>query len=145
MLMTCYLSNYCLLTLTDSPMLVWIIVFSLYKLYLTSTNGRESRVGLEKFLEHYKAIKPTLYSYTDIKKITNDFNEKLGERSYETVYKGRLFSEIYVAVKVLRDSGKEFINEISTIRRIHHVNSKGHGYTGGQDKQGITNSLSINI
>ncbi|KAG5622985.1 hypothetical protein H5410_008203 [Solanum commersonii] len=105
--------------------LVCIIVFSLYKLYLTSRNERESRVRLEKFLEDYKAIRPTRYTYADIKKITDDFNEKLGEGSYGTVYKGRLSSEIYVAVKVLRDSkgkGEEFINEIGTIGRIHHVN-----------------------
>ncbi|XP_055806337.1 rust resistance kinase Lr10-like isoform X2 [Solanum dulcamara] len=105
--------------------LVCIIVFSLYQLYLTSRNERESRVRLEKFLEDYTAIRPTRYSYADIKKITEEFNEKLGEGSYGTVYKGRLSSEIYVAVKVLRDSkgkGEEFINEIGTIGRIHHVN-----------------------
>ncbi|CAN4078455.1 unnamed protein product [Withania somnifera] len=105
--------------------LVCIIVFSLYQLYLTSKNDRESRLRLEKFLEDYKAIRPTRYSYADIKKITYDFNEKLGEGSYGTVYKGRLSREIYVAVKVLRDSkdkGEEFINEIGTIGRIHHVN-----------------------
>ncbi|CAN4078460.1 unnamed protein product [Withania somnifera] len=93
--------------------LVCIIVFSLYQLYLTSKNDRESRLRLEK------------YSYADIKKITDDFNDKLGEGSYGTVYKGRLSREIYVAVKVLRDSkdkGEEFINEIGTIGRIHHVN-----------------------
>ncbi|XP_006348214.2 probable receptor-like protein kinase At5g39020 [Solanum tuberosum] len=105
--------------------LVCIIVFSLYKLYLTSRNERESRVRLEKFLEDYKAIRPTRYTYADIKKITDDFNEKLGEGSYGTIYKGRLSSEIFVAVKVLHDSkgkGEEFINEIGTIGRIHHVN-----------------------
>ncbi|XP_060195934.1 rust resistance kinase Lr10-like isoform X2 [Lycium barbarum] len=104
---------------------VGIIVFSLYQLYLTSKNERESRVRLERFLEDYKAIRPTRYSYADVKKITEDFNEKLGEGSYGTVYKGRLSSEIYVAVKVLRDStgkGEEFINEIGTIGTIHHVN-----------------------
>ncbi|KAK4360876.1 hypothetical protein RND71_019828 [Anisodus tanguticus] len=105
--------------------LVCIIVFSINQLYLTSKNERQSQVRLEKFLEDYKAIRPTRYSYADIKKITDDFNEKLGEGSYGTVYKGRLSSEIYVAVKVLRDSkgkGEEFINEIGTIGRIHHVN-----------------------
>lgn len=105
--------------------LVCIIVFSIYQLYLTSKNEKESRVRLEKFLEDYKAIRPTRYSYADIKKITDDFNEKIGEGSYGTVYKGRLSSEIYVAVKVLRDSkgkGEEYINEIRTIGRIHHVN-----------------------
>ncbi|XP_049394103.1 rust resistance kinase Lr10-like [Solanum stenotomum] len=122
--MTCTLFNY-IVGVVLGTALVCIIVFSLYQLYLTSRNERESRVRLEKFLEDYKAIRPTRYSYADIKKITDDFNEKLGEGSYGTVYKGRLSSEIYVAVKVLRDSkgkGEEFINEIGTIGRIHHVN-----------------------
>ncbi|KAH6812893.1 hypothetical protein C2S51_021911 [Perilla frutescens var. frutescens] len=51
--------------------------------------------------------------------------EKLGEGGYGVVYKGKLSSEIYVAVKVLNNSkenGEEFVNEVSTIGRIHHVN-----------------------
>ena len=36
------------------------------------------------------ALKPTRYSYADIKKITNQFQDKLGEGGYEAVYKGKL-------------------------------------------------------
>jgi serine/threonine protein kinase len=63
--------------------------------------------------------------YADIKKITNQFTKKLGEGAYGTVFKGKLSNEIYVAVKILNTSnenGEEFINEVGTIGKIHHVN-----------------------
>ncbi|EYU21042.1 hypothetical protein MIMGU_mgv1a020230mg, partial [Erythranthe guttata] len=77
------------------------------------------------FLRDYKALKPSRFSYSDIKRITHQFNEKLGEGGYGIVYKGKLNNEIDVAVKVLNNSkgnGEEFVNEVSTIGRIHHVN-----------------------
>jgi len=65
-------------------------------------------------------------SYADIKRITNHFTEKLGEEAYGTVFKGKLSNEIHVAVKMIlntsKENGKEFINEVGTMRRIHHVN-----------------------
>lgn len=86
---------------------------------------RENQKKIEKFLEDYMTLKPSRYSYADIKKITNQFKDKLGEGGYGTVYKGKLSNEIFVAVKILNDSegnGEEFINEVGTIGRIHHVN-----------------------
>ncbi|XP_048127081.1 rust resistance kinase Lr10-like isoform X1 [Rhodamnia argentea] len=83
------------------------------------------QLRIEGFLHDYEALKPTRYSYNDVKRITNDFEEKLGQGSYGTVYKGKLSSEIFVAVKMLDNSfgnGEEFINEVSTMGRIHHVN-----------------------
>ena len=71
------------------------------------------------------ALKPTRYSYVDINKITNQFQDKLGEGGYGTLYKGKLSKEVYVAVKILNNSrgnGEEFINEVGTMGRIHHVN-----------------------
>ncbi|WOH15220.1 hypothetical protein DCAR_0934757 [Daucus carota subsp. sativus] len=68
---------------------------------------------------------PIRYSYSDIKKITDNFKNKLGEGGFGTVYKGKLRSGIFVAVKLLGNSkatGKEFINEVATSGRIHHVN-----------------------
>ncbi|KAL6321106.1 hypothetical protein AAG906_012878 [Vitis piasezkii] len=80
---------------------------------------------LQKFLEDYRALNPSRYSYADIKKITNLFKDKLGEGGYGTVYKGKLSNEVFVAVKILNDSkenGEEFINEVRTMGRIHHIN-----------------------
>jgi serine/threonine protein kinase len=76
-------------------------------------------------LEDYRNFKPTRYSYADIKRITNQFTEKLGEGAYGTVFKGKLSNEIYVAVKILntfKANGEEFITEVGTMGRIHHVN-----------------------
>ncbi|KAL7229953.1 hypothetical protein ACSBR2_008491 [Camellia fascicularis] len=73
---------------------------------------------VEFFLEDYTSQWPTRYSYADIKRITNQFMEKLGQGGYGTVYKGMLSHEIFVAVKVLNNSrgnGEDFINELGTI------------------------------
>ena len=46
--------------------------------------------------------------YADIKKITNNFEVKLGEGGCGTVYKGKLSNEVFIAVKILtsREVGK---------------------------------------
>ncbi|XAR71649.1 Glycerophosphodiester phosphodiesterase [Bertholletia excelsa] len=57
--------------------------------------------------------------------MTTNFKNKLGEGGYGFVYKGKLKSGIHVAIKMLGKSkanGQEFISEVGTIGRIHHVN-----------------------
>lgn len=98
---------------------------TIYAVYSSNKTERENQARVEKFLEDYRAFRPTRYSYAVIKKITNLFQEMLGEGAYGTVYKGTLSNEIHVAVKVLNDSnddGEEFINEVAAMGRIHHVN-----------------------
>ncbi|KAK2983689.1 hypothetical protein RJ640_023223 [Escallonia rubra] len=102
-----------------------LIGTTLYYAHASHTKRNEDQIRIDKFLEDYKALKPTRYSFADIKKITNQFKNKLGEGGYGTVFKGKLSSEVFVAVKVLNDStgnGDEFINEVGTMARIHHVN-----------------------
>ncbi|GJN06017.1 hypothetical protein PR202_ga23702 [Eleusine coracana subsp. coracana] len=69
---------------------------------------------------------PSRYAYTDIIAITGHFRDRLGQGGYGSVYKGILFpGNIHVAIKMLINSkcnGEEFISEVSTIGRIHHVN-----------------------
>ncbi|GMI90394.1 hypothetical protein HRI_002708700 [Hibiscus trionum] len=80
---------------------------------------------IEQFLEDYKALKPSRYSYADIKRITFQFKEKLGQGGYGTVFKGTLSNDVSVAVKLLNNfkgNGEEFINEVGSMGRIHHVN-----------------------
>jgi serine/threonine protein kinase len=99
--------------------------FSVFCVYGWEIKEKENQLKIERFLEDYKALKPSRYSYADIKRITNQFNHKLGEGAYGTVFKGKLSSEFYVAVKVLNNSkgnGEEFINEVGTMGGIHHVN-----------------------
>ncbi|XP_022723715.1 rust resistance kinase Lr10-like [Durio zibethinus] len=86
---------------------------------------KESQLKIEKFLEDYRSLKPSRYSYADIKRITNHFKDKLGQGGYGTVFKGRLSNDVLVAVKVLNNfkgNGEEFINEVGSMGRIHHVN-----------------------
>ncbi|EYU21067.1 hypothetical protein MIMGU_mgv1a023848mg [Erythranthe guttata] len=102
-----------------------IILAAFVYLYIRVRIYRENQTMIGKFLRDYKALKPSRFSYSDIKRITRQFNEKLGEGGYGIVYKGKLNNEIDVAVKVLNNSngnGEEFVNEVSTIGRIHHVN-----------------------
>ncbi|KAA3453436.1 glycerophosphodiester phosphodiesterase protein kinase domain-containing GDPDL2-like [Gossypium australe] len=85
----------------------------------------------------HMALKPSRYSYAHIKRITFDFKEKLGQGGYGTVFKGTLSNDVSVTVKLLNNfkgNGEEFINEVSSMGRIHHVNVTrlvgfcAHGY-----------------
>ncbi|CAK9149442.1 unnamed protein product [Ilex paraguariensis] len=105
--------------------LLVLVVVSLCLVIRSNIRKKEDQVKIENFLEDYKALKPARYSYADIKKITNQFRDKLGQGGYGTVFKGKLSNDIFVAVKVLKSvkgNGEEFINEVGTIGRIHHVN-----------------------
>ncbi|GAU14799.1 hypothetical protein TSUD_50110 [Trifolium subterraneum] len=80
---------------------------------------------IEKFLKEHGPLPAARYNYSDIKKITNSFKNKLGQGGYGSVYKGKLHDERMVAVKVLSESkgdGEDFINEVASISRTSHVN-----------------------
>ncbi|XP_057827855.2 rust resistance kinase Lr10-like [Cryptomeria japonica] len=79
----------------------------------------------EQFLHDYVDEMPSRYSYSQLKKITNNFADKLGEGAFGVVYKGKLSSGTMVSVKILdqsRHSESQFMNEVATVGRIHHVN-----------------------
>ncbi|XP_057466558.1 rust resistance kinase Lr10-like [Actinidia eriantha] len=102
-----------------------VAVVAIYLTYRSSKIKKEDQVKITKFLEDYEALKPSRYSYADIKKITNQFQDKVGEGGFGTVYKGKLSSDVHVAVKILncvKGNGDEFINEVGTMGRIHHIN-----------------------
>ncbi|XVE52958.1 hypothetical protein DITRI_Ditri02bG0166000 [Diplodiscus trichospermus] len=57
--------------------------------------------------------------------MTKGFNVKLGEGAYGSVFKGKLHSGHFVAIKLLGQSkanDQDFINEVASIGRIHQVN-----------------------
>ncbi|XP_022637915.1 rust resistance kinase Lr10-like [Vigna radiata var. radiata] len=86
-------------------------------------------------------INPIRYEYKEVKKMTKGFKVKLGEGGFGSVYKGKLRSGLDVAVKMLsksKDSGQDFVNEVATIGRIHHVNVVGLiGYCVEGKKRGL--------
>ncbi|PRQ55487.1 putative glycerophosphodiester phosphodiesterase, protein kinase RLK-Pelle-LRK10L-2 family [Rosa chinensis] len=97
----------------------------IYYFYSSNKTEKESQRRIERYLDDYKAQKPSRYSYADIKRITNQFKEKLGQGAYGSVFKGTLSTELLVAVKILNNSnekGEDFINEVGTMGRIHHLN-----------------------
>ncbi|XP_058004391.1 rust resistance kinase Lr10-like [Hevea brasiliensis] len=106
-------------TLCGTP---FVVVFLVYKWRRRHLSGYET---IEEFLQNQQNMKPIRYSYSDIKKMTGGFKEKLGEGGFGCVYKGKLRSGHIAAVKMLSKSktdGQDFINEVATIGRIHHTN-----------------------
>ncbi|PPR84823.1 hypothetical protein GOBAR_AA35891 [Gossypium barbadense] len=68
---------------------------------------------------------PTRFSYEELKKITKNFSNKLGEDGFGSVSQGTLPSGSQVAVKHLFGIGpvnKSFGAEVQTIGSIHHFN-----------------------
>ncbi|KAB2595024.1 receptor-like protein kinase [Pyrus ussuriensis x Pyrus communis] len=103
----------------------FLLVVAVYQVHYYDTKEKENEIKIRRFLQDYKAHKPSRYSYADIKRITNQFHDKLGQGAYGTVFKGKLSSECFVAVKVINSSngnGEDFVNEVGTMGRIHHVN-----------------------
>uniref|UniRef100_A0ACD5TYL7 Uncharacterized protein n=1 Tax=Avena sativa TaxID=4498 RepID=A0ACD5TYL7_AVESA len=104
-----------------APLAVWI--FLAYKYW----KARIIIDAVEKFLRIQQTIGPTRYAYTDIVALTSHFRDKLGQGGYGSVYKGVLLpGGAHVAVKMLEGNsscgGEDFISEVSTIGRIHHMN-----------------------
>ncbi|XP_065865696.1 G-type lectin S-receptor-like serine/threonine-protein kinase LECRK4 [Euphorbia lathyris] len=66
------------------------------------------------------------FSYMELVKPTNEFNEELGRGSFGIVYKGLIGNEVPIAVKKLdravEDSEKEFRTEVEVIGQTHHKN-----------------------
>ncbi|KAG6687165.1 hypothetical protein I3842_11G056600 [Carya illinoinensis] len=105
--------------------LLVLVVFAGYRVYRYDKIEKENQAKIKTFLEDYRNLKPTRYAYSDIRRITNEFADKLGQGAYGTVFKGKLSNEIYVAVKILnisKENGEEFLNEVGTMGTIHHVN-----------------------
>ncbi|KAL7185287.1 hypothetical protein ACSBR2_027254 [Camellia fascicularis] len=68
---------------------------------------------------------PTRFSYEKLRAMTNNFNHKLGEGGFGSVFQGTLSDGTNVAVKRLNGFGqvkKSFLAEVETIGSIHHVN-----------------------
>ncbi|KAF7806754.1 rust resistance kinase Lr10-like [Senna tora] len=114
-----------LLPTTGSIVLVLLLI-AFFKIYRFFKMKGDDQARLENFLEDYTALRPTRFSYSDLRRITNHFKDKLGEGAHGAVFKGKLSTHIPVAIKVLNNSdqedGRDFINEVGTMGTIHHIN-----------------------
>ena len=100
----------------------WVVALLIYKWRRRHLSTNDA---IEEFLQSQNNFMPIRYSYSEIRKMTKDFKDKLGEGGYGSVYKGKLQSGILVAIKMLDKSkanGQDFISEVATIGRIHHMN-----------------------
>ncbi|MED6215835.1 hypothetical protein PIB30_001976 [Stylosanthes scabra] len=80
---------------------------------------------VDAFLERHGHLQIKRYSYSEMKKVTNSFKNKLGEGGFGSVYKGQLKDGRHVAVKILSElkgDGEDFINEVASMSRTSHVN-----------------------
>ncbi|XP_059434736.1 rust resistance kinase Lr10-like [Corylus avellana] len=100
----------------------FVIAFLIYKWQRRHLSMNDI---VEEFLQSHNNLMLIRYSYSEIKKITKSFKDKLGEGGYGYVLKGTFQSGRLVAVKMLGKSKanvQDFISEVATIGRIHHVN-----------------------
>ncbi|XP_048447822.1 rust resistance kinase Lr10-like isoform X1 [Pyrus x bretschneideri] len=105
--------------LFGAPFVTVFLIYTWKRRHLSMYNS------IEEFLHGEKNFVPIRYSYSNIKKMSNKFKEKLGEGGYGSVFKARLRSGRFGAIKMLdkpKGNGQDFISEVNTIGRIHHVN-----------------------
>ncbi|KAL6847858.1 hypothetical protein ACP4OV_021986 [Aristida adscensionis] len=105
-----------------------------HKSFIYQRKNCATKENIELVLLSRYGIRPKIYKYTELKKITRSFSEKqitrsfsekLGEGGYGMVFKGTLRDGRLVAVKLLHNSrgdGEEFISEVVSIVNTSHVN-----------------------
>ncbi|XP_050136399.1 rust resistance kinase Lr10-like isoform X3 [Malus sylvestris] len=102
-----------------------VLVVTAFLIYTWRIRHLSMHSTIEDFLQCNNNFMPIRYSYSDIKKMTRKFKDRLGKGGFGYVFKGKLRSGRFVAVKVLgkpKADDQDFISEIATIGRIHHAN-----------------------
>ncbi|XP_054788047.1 LEAF RUST 10 DISEASE-RESISTANCE LOCUS RECEPTOR-LIKE PROTEIN KINASE-like 2.4 [Prosopis cineraria] len=98
------------------------VIIYIYKKYLTV---EKHKILKEMGVRNYGPLALRQYSYSEVKRMTKSFSDKLGEGGYGVVYKASLPNGRPVAVKVIKESkgsGEEFMNEVASISKTSHVN-----------------------
>ena len=109
---------------------VVLSIFEFKKRIKKSYSRKTQTVGggrnAEQFIKEYQSAVLTNYSYNDMKKMSSGFKDKLGQGGFGNVYLGKMLDGRLIAMKMLEKSNHEishdFVNEVASIGRIHHVN-----------------------
>ncbi|KAL6847763.1 hypothetical protein ACP4OV_021891 [Aristida adscensionis] len=100
--------------------LVVFVIFFTYK--LKKQRSQEVQEGDEEFGE--LPGMPRRFTFQQLEEATSQFQEKLGEGGFGSVFEG-IYGEERIAVKRLDRAGqgkREFLAEVQTIGSIHHIN-----------------------
>ncbi|XP_050219592.1 rust resistance kinase Lr10-like [Mercurialis annua] len=106
-------------SICGTPFIVAFLVYKWRKRHLSEYDT------IEEFLQSHNNLMPVRYTYFDIRKMSGRFKEKLGEGGFGAVFKGKLRSGRFAAIKMLKkpeSGGQDFMSEVATIGRIHHTN-----------------------
>ncbi|CAL5403922.1 unnamed protein product [Camellia sinensis] len=90
--------------------------------------NKEEYEELDEFYIDQLPGMPTRFSYEELRVMTTNFDNKLGEGGFGSVFQGTLSDGTNVAVKRLHGFGqvkKSFLAEVETIGSTHHVNLVG--------------------
>ncbi|XWS10581.1 hypothetical protein CRYUN_Cryun38cG0008600 [Craigia yunnanensis] len=124
------------------PCLLALVIYKWRRRHLSMGDA------IEEFLQSQNNLAPIRNSFKEIKKMTKNFKDKLGEGHYGSVFKGKLRSGYYVAIKLLGKSkanDQDFINEVASIGRIYHVNVvKLIGFCLEGSKQALVYDFMVN-
>ncbi|KAB1211957.1 hypothetical protein CJ030_MR5G023735 [Morella rubra] len=88
-------------------------------------DAKKDQINADDIMRNFGSVAPKRYTYSDVKRLTNSFKDKIGQGGYGAVYKGKLPDGHIVAVKVLSESkgnGEDFVNEVASISQTSHVN-----------------------
>ncbi|XP_024169981.1 PR5-like receptor kinase isoform X2 [Rosa chinensis] len=108
-------------TIAGSCILLFVILFR----WTSLIRENDNEDAAEAFIRNIGPLAVQRYKFSDVRKMTNSFKDKLGQGGYGDVYEGKLLNGCRVAVKVLKESkgnGEDFVNEVASISRTSHVN-----------------------
>ncbi|XP_028101306.1 G-type lectin S-receptor-like serine/threonine-protein kinase SD2-5 [Camellia sinensis] len=100
------------------------IFFMVAFCFFLFTNKQESEEFDEFFVDQVLEMS-TRFSYEELKAMTSNFDKKLGEKGFGSLFQGTLIDGTNIAVKCLNGFGqvkKSFLAEVETIDNIYHVN-----------------------
>ncbi|XP_010555501.1 PREDICTED: probable LRR receptor-like serine/threonine-protein kinase At1g51820 [Tarenaya hassleriana] len=109
---------------TIVPLLAAAILFGIFFAYRKRSTAKRGPLPASKTQKSFQIERR--FSYTDIIRMTNNFDKVLGRGGFGVVYHGFLNETEQVAVKVLSEPSvlglKQFEAEVELLQRVHHKN-----------------------